>query len=56
VPSRTSRPSADAAFSDDALVDARINRSFDLAVPGLITGLGLLLTFLATLMRIGGCG
>lgn len=44
--------SADLAFSEDALVDARINRSFYLAVPGLVTGLGLLLTFLAILIAL----
>lgn len=44
--------SADAAFSEDALVDARINRSFYLAVPSLVTGLGLLLTFLAILIAL----
>jgi len=44
--------SAEAAFSEEALVDARINRSFYLAVPGLVTGLGLLLTFLAILIAL----
>lgn len=44
--------SADAAFSEEALGDARINRSFYLAVPSLVTGVGLLLTFLAILIAL----
>lgn len=44
--------SADEAFSEEAVVDARINRSFYLAVPGLLTGVGLLLTFLAILIAL----
>jgi len=41
--------SAEAAFSETAVIEPRLNRSFYLAFPGIITGTGLLVTFLALL-------
>lgn len=40
------------AFSDAGLVDARMNRSFYVALPGIITAAGLLCTFLAILVAL----
>jgi hypothetical protein len=44
--------SANSSFSEEAVLDARINRAFFAAVPGLVTGVGLLLTFLAILIAL----
>lgn len=44
--------SAEVAFSDAAVVEPRLNRSFFLAVPGIVTGTGLLVTFLAILVAL----
>jgi hypothetical protein len=46
--------SAEVAFSDAAVLASRINRSFFTAVPGLVTGIGLLITFLAILFALAG--
>lgn len=46
--------SAEVAFSDAAVLASRINRSFFAAVPGLVTGIGLLITFLAILFALAG--
>lgn len=42
---------AETAFNDATIIDSRLNRSFFVAVPGVVTGLGLLLTFIAILTR-----
>src|SRR3989442_11039504 len=44
--------SAEEAFSDAAVVEPRLNRSFFMAVPGIVTGSGLLFTFLAILVAL----
>jgi hypothetical protein len=44
--------SASDAFSDETLIDAPLNRSFYQAVPSIITGFGLLVTFLAILVAL----
>jgi hypothetical protein len=44
--------SAEATFSDAAVVAPRVDRAFHLAVPGVVTGLGLLVTFLAILVAL----
>ena len=44
--------SAEGAFSDAAVVEPRLNRSFFMAVPGIVTGTGLLFTFLAILVAL----
>lgn len=44
--------SAEAAFSDTAIIEPRLNRSFYLAFPGIVTGIGLLFTFLAILVAL----
>jgi len=44
--------SADKAFSEQAIVDARINRAFFSSIPGIITGFGLFCTFLAILVAL----
>lgn len=44
--------SAAEAFNDSVLTDALINRSFYQAIPGIFTGLGLLLTFVAILVAL----
>jgi hypothetical protein len=46
--------SAEVAFSDAAVLASRINRGFFAAVPGLVTGIGLLITFLAILFALAG--
>ena len=43
---------ADSAFSDAAVIDSHLNRSFYTAVPGVVTGTGLLFTFLAILVAL----
>lgn len=47
-----SSDSADQAFNDSAVIDLRINRNFYSSVPGIVTGVGLLLTFLAILLAL----
>ncbi len=47
-----SSDSADQAFNDSAIIDSRINRNFYSSVPGIVTGVGLLLTFLAILLAL----
>ena len=37
--------STDGSFSDEAVIEARLNRNAFIAIPGIITGLGLLVTF-----------
>jgi DNA anti-recombination protein RmuC len=47
-----SADSADGAFNDSAVIDSRINRSFYSSFPGIVTGLGLLFTFIAILLAL----
>src|SRR5262249_12204626 len=49
-----SAESAESAFTEWAVIDMRLNRSFYVAVPTLITGIGLLVTFLAILLALRG--
>lgn len=44
--------SADEAFSPQVVIDPYINRSFYNAVPGIVTGMGLLFTFVAILIAL----
>jgi ABC-type transporter Mla subunit MlaD len=44
--------SAEGAFTDSVVIAPRLNRSFYAAVPGIVTGLGLLVTFLAILVAL----
>ncbi|HEY7495476.1 MAG TPA: hypothetical protein VIH59_30765, partial [Candidatus Tectomicrobia bacterium] len=44
--------SAAVAFNDTSIIDPRLNRSFFVAVPGIVTGTGLLCTFLAILVAL----
>ncbi len=44
--------SAESAFSDAVVIDSRLNRSFFIAIPGVVTGSGLLFTFLAILVAL----
>jgi hypothetical protein len=44
--------SADVAFTDAAVIESHLNRNFYVAVPGLVTSLGLLLTFIAILIAL----
>lgn len=44
--------SADSAFSEDALYGSRINLGFYSSLPGIVTGTGLLFTFLAILVAL----
>jgi hypothetical protein len=44
--------SAASAFNDTTIIDPRLNRSFFVAVPGIVTGTGLLCTFLAILVAL----
>lgn len=44
--------SAEVGFTEAAVTDSRLNRSFYAAVPGLVTSLGLLLTFIAILLAL----
>jgi DNA anti-recombination protein RmuC len=43
---------AESAFSDAAVIDSQMNRSFYTAIPGVVTGSGLLFTFLAILVAL----
>ena len=42
--------SASSAFNATAVIEPRVNQSFFAAVPGMVTGLGLLCTFIAILV------
>jgi hypothetical protein len=44
--------SAEGAFNDSTVVEPRLNRSFFTAIPGIVTGAGLLITFLAILVAL----
>jgi hypothetical protein len=44
--------SAASAFNDTTIIDPRLNQSFFVAVPGIVTGTGLLCTFLAILVAL----
>ncbi len=44
--------SADSVFSDAAIIEPRINRSFFASLPGIVTGTGLLFTFMAILVAL----
>ena len=44
--------SADHAFSEAVVIDTRLNRRFFQAVPGIVTGVGLMFTFLAILVAL----
>ncbi|MGD0076216.1 MAG: hypothetical protein ABSD31_18025 [Candidatus Binataceae bacterium] len=47
-----SSDSADNAFNESTVIDSRLNRSFYSSLPGLVTGVGLLLTFIAILFAL----
>lgn len=47
------RPAGE-AFSELAVIDSQLNRGWCLAIPGILTGLGLLFTFLSILMALKG--
>lgn len=44
--------SADVVFTESAIVDSAINRAFYVGLPGMITGVGLLFTFVAILIAL----
>lgn len=44
--------SAEVSFSEEAVVDTQINKKFVEAIPGIVTGTGLLFTFLAILVAL----
>lgn len=44
--------SADTDFSESALIDIHLNKSFFVSIPGVVTGTGLLFTFLAILVAL----
>jgi hypothetical protein len=44
--------SADDIFTESAIVDSAVNRAFYVALPGMITGVGLLFTFVAILIAL----
>jgi len=44
--------SAEGAFNDANLIEPRLNRNFFTAIPGIVTGVGLLVTFLAILVAL----
>ena len=44
--------SAEGAFNDATVIEPRLNRSFFMAIPGIVTGAGLLFTFLAILVAL----
>lgn len=44
--------SADGAFSEAVVIEPRLNRGFFTAVPGIVTGAGLLITFVAILVAL----
>ena len=43
---------ADISFTDELVIDGSINRSFYTAIPGIVTGAGLLFTFIAILLAL----
>jgi len=43
---------AEASFTDAAIIDTRVNRAFFSAIPGIVTGTGLLFTFIAILIAL----
>jgi hypothetical protein len=43
---------AEVAFTDAVVIDTQINRPFFSAIPGIVTGLGLLFTFVAILIAL----
>jgi hypothetical protein len=47
-----SAESAEAAFTDDAVLEGRLNRSFYNSLAGIVTGTGLMFTFLAILVAL----
>ena len=47
------RPAGE-AFSEVAVIDGQLNRGWCHAIPGILTGLGLLFTFLSILMALKG--
>jgi len=44
--------SAETVFNEASMLEPRVNRSFYIAVPGMVTGLGLLCTFVAILFAL----
>lgn len=44
--------SAEVSFSEEAVVDTQINKKFVEAIPGIVTGTGLLFTFIAILIAL----
>lgn len=44
--------SSEAAFTEAALIEGRLNRAFYSSIPGIVTGTGLLFTFLAILVAL----
>ncbi len=44
--------SAEGTFGDATVIDSRINRNLYSAIPGIVTGLGLLFTFIAILLAL----
>lgn len=46
--------SADKDFSESALIDIYLNKAFFVSIPGIVTGTGLLFTFLAILVALFG--
>lgn len=44
--------SADTDFSESALIDIHLNKAFFVSIPGVVTGTGLLFTFLAILVAL----
>ncbi|MBI2571453.1 MAG: hypothetical protein HYV63_30970 [Candidatus Schekmanbacteria bacterium] len=49
---RWASESAEAAFGETAVIDAHLNRTFYSAIPGIVTGIGLSVTFLAILVAL----
>lgn len=48
--------SAETVFNEASVLAPRLNRNFYTAIPGMVTGLGLLFTFIAILFALlGGC-
>jgi hypothetical protein len=44
--------SAEAAFNETTVIEAQLNRGFFMAIPGIVTGAGLLVTFLAIVVAL----
>jgi hypothetical protein len=47
-----SAESVEGAFNETTVIEARLNRGFFVAIPGIVTGAGLLVTFLAILVAL----